>query len=228
MQLGLNKLPWYGAMLFALAIGGAGMISYHYFYAGFPQAFADIVPIGESAGTLRASMAEKETQLARERQDIQKGLDAERRLVEFREELKNLERQFNDLKVVLPDKRDVADMLRRIQTLATQSSLTIRGFKPQAVATRQQHAEWPISLSLEGTYHDLGAFFDKVSRMPRIINISGIQIKTHGANEPSPATVDAQCTVTTFVLMETPPAPVTAAGARRPAAAGARPPAAAR
>jgi hypothetical protein len=43
------------------------------------------VPIGESAGTLRASLAEKELQLARERQDIQKGLDAEQRLVDFRE-----------------------------------------------------------------------------------------------------------------------------------------------
>ena len=79
------------------------------------------------------------------------------------------------LRNVLPEQKDVGDLLRRIQTLATQSSLTIRGFKPQAVAMRQQHAEWPISLTLEGSYHDLGAFFDKVSRMPRIINISGIQ-----------------------------------------------------
>jgi len=102
MQLGLNKLPWYAAMLIALGIGGAGTISYHYLYAGFPRAVSEILPIGESDGTLRASLSEKEMQLARERQDIQKGLDAEKRLVDFREELKNLERQFNDLKVVLP------------------------------------------------------------------------------------------------------------------------------
>ena len=97
MQLGLNKLPWYAAMLIALGIGGSGMASYHYFYAGFPKAVSEILPIGESDGTLRASLAEKEMQLARERQDIQRGLDAEKRLVEFREELKTLERQFNDL-----------------------------------------------------------------------------------------------------------------------------------
>ena len=44
----------------------------------------------------------------------------------------------------------VADLLRRVQAMATQSNLTIRGFEPQAVASRDLHAEWPIELQLEG------------------------------------------------------------------------------
>jgi type IV pilus assembly protein PilO len=228
MQLGLNKLPWYGAMLIALAIGGAGAISYHYLYAGFPQAFSAIVPIGEGAGTLRASIVEQETQLARERQDIQKGLDAERRLVDFREELKNLERQFNDLKVVLPDKRDVADMLRRIQTLATQSSLVVKVFRPQAVVSKQLHQEWPMTLELNGTYHDLARFFDHVSKVPRIINVGGIAIKSKPAaeNVGDGTTITAQCTATTFVLLDKPAAPPRKPGTiQRPGAAAPRAPA---
>ncbi len=146
MQLGLNKLPWYGGMLVALAIGAAGLVSYHYFYAGFPRAVAEFLPIGEGADTMRAALDGKEKELAAVRQEIQNGLAAERRLVDFREELKNLERQFNDLKVVLPDKRDVADMLRRIQTLATQSSLVVKVFRPQAVVSKQLHQEWPMTL----------------------------------------------------------------------------------
>jgi type IV pilus assembly protein PilO len=228
MQLGLNKLPWYGAMVIALAIGAAGSTSYHYFYSGFPQAFLDIVPIGDNAGTLRANMAEKEMQLARERQDIQKGLDAERRLVEFREELKNLEQQFNDLKVVLPDKRDVADMLRRIQTLATQSSLVVKVFRPQAVVSKQLHQEWQMALELNGTYHDLARFFDHVSKVPRIINVGAISIKGKPSKEvvADGTTITAQCTATTFVLLDKPSPGVRKPGTiQRPGAAAPRAPA---
>jgi type IV pilus assembly protein PilO len=228
MQLGLNKLPWYGAMLIALGIGGAGMVSYHYLYAGFPRAFSEVLPIGESEGTLRASLSEKEMQLARERQDIQKGLDAEKRLVDFREELKNLERQFNDLKVVLPDKRDVADMLRRIQTLATQSSLVVKVFRPQAVVSKQLHQEWPMTLELDGTYHDLARFFDHVSKVPRIINVGAIAIKSKPAKDAvaDGTTITAQCTATTFVLLDKPgPANRKPGMIQRPGAAAPRAPA---
>lgn len=210
MELGLNKLPWWGQLTLYVVLGGGLVATHHYMYAVDMQAQVD---------RTHAERRKIETGIARARVE-------ERRLPEFRARVAELNTRLGALRNVLPEQKDVGDLLRRIQTLATQSSLTIRGFKPQAVAMRQQHAEWPISLSLEGTYHDLGAFFDKVSRMPRIINISGIQIKTHGTREEaSAATVDAQCTVTTFVLMEAPPPP---AGGRRPAAAGARPPTAAR
>jgi type IV pilus assembly protein PilO len=206
MALGLNNLPWYGTMILAGAIGAAGVGSYHYFYAGFPAAVAEVLPIGESSGTLRAGLVTLETDLAKERQEIQKGLEAERRLVEFREELKDLERQFNDLKVVLPDKRDVADMLRRIQTLATQSSLVVKVFRPSAVVNKEVHQEWPMSLELEGNYHDLARFFDQVGKVPRIINVGGIAIAgTKDKTPTDPMTISAKCTATTFVLLDEPP-----------------------
>ena len=212
MQLGLNKLPWYGAMIIAGLIGGSGMGAYHYFYAGFPAAVADVLPFGDAGETLRASLKEKEMQLARERQDIARGLAAEKRLVEFREELKLLERQFNDLKVVLPDKRDVADMLRRIQTLATQSSLVVKVFRPQAVVNKTLHQEWPMALELDGTFHDLARFFDHVSKVPRIINVGGIAIKGKPEKDSvDGTTITATCTATTFVLLDKP-----VAGARKP------------
>jgi type IV pilus assembly protein PilO len=228
MALGLNKLPWYGAMLLAGVIGGAGIISYHYFFAGFPSAIADVLPIGDGGETLRASIAEKEQQLARERQDIARGLAAEKRLVEFREELKLLERQFNDLKVVLPDKRDVAEMLRRIQTLATQSSLVVKVFRPQAVVSKQLHQEWPMTLELDGTYHDLARFFDHVSKVPRIINVGGIAIKGKPAKDTiDGTTITAQCTATTFVLLDKPnPAARKPGTIQRPGTPAAKAPAA--
>ena len=56
-------------------------------------------------------------------------------------------------------------------------------------------------LQAEGTYHNLGYFFDQISKFPRIINISEISLKAKTPPEPN-ATIVADMTATTFVLQE--------------------------
>ena len=120
---------------------------------------------------------------------------------QFRQQVAELEARLESLKAVLPEQKDVADLLRRIQTLATQSNLAIRGFKPAPSVTKQLHAEWPIALQLDGTYHNLAMFFDRVSKFSRIINVSGITI--HAKDKPEPnSTISVDCIATTFVLLE--------------------------
>ena len=153
VNLSLSKLPWYGQLgaFFALSLAGAGVFWNFY-----------VKPAQES-------LTQREAQLATVRADIQRGLATARRLPEFRRQVTDLEAQLDRLRPVLPSEKDVADLLRRIQGMATQSNLTIRGFAPQAVATRQMYAEWPIGLQIEGTYHNLGNFLERVSKFPRII-----------------------------------------------------------
>lgn len=215
MQLGLNKLPWYGQILLFAVIGGGGIFSYDYFYAS----------------TWRQELARNEAQLTTERAAIAKGRAAEKRLAEFRGELAELEGRFEALKAVLPEQRDVGEMLRRIQTLATQSSLVVKAFRPQPVTNRDVHQEWPMKIELDGTYHNLARFFDQVSKVPRIINVGGIAIKgkSERNNEPNDGTtISAECTATTFVLLDKPAQPAAPAkpgarpGAPRPAPAAAK------
>jgi type IV pilus assembly protein PilO len=116
------------------------------------------------------------------------------------------------LKPVLPEQKDASELLRRIETLATQSSLTVEAFTPKAIATKQFHAEWPIVLQLDGSYHNLGRFFDKISKVRRIINISELAIRAKDKPEPH-STIVAECTATTFVLLEA-SAPGQSAGAQ--------------
>ena len=99
--------------------------------------------------------------------------------------------------------------LNRMQNVASQSNLTIKTFKPGATVTRQLHAEWPINLELEGTYHNLALFFDRVGKFTRIVNVSGVDIKAKDKPEPN-ATITASCVATTFVLLDkpVPPKPV--------------------
>jgi len=188
MTLSLSKMPWYAQLGAFALLSAAGAGVFWNFYAKPAQ----------------ASIDQREAQLATLQAEIQRGLGTARRLPEFRRQVQDLEVQLERLRPVLPSEKDVAELLRRIQGMATQSNLTIRGFAPQAVATRQLYAEWPIGLQIEGTYHNLGTFLERVSKFPRIINVTGIHIK--GADPKDAGTsahsIRAECTATTFVLIE--------------------------
>lgn len=189
INLSLNKLPWYAQVGMFVALSAAGVGAFWYLYAD--QKMQDI--------------AAREAQLTTINQQIERGLNTAKRLPEFRREVESLEAQLDRLRAVLPEEQDVGDLLRRVQAMATQSRLTIRGFQPRSVTRRQMHAEWPIGLQLEGTYHDLGTFLERVSKFPRIINVGNIHIKAPDV-QSGQATISAECTATTFVLIDAQPA----------------------
>jgi type IV pilus assembly protein PilO len=203
MQLTLTKLPWYaqvGAFV-VLAVGACGVFFYYY-----------EMPV-------HAEMAGRETQLKSLRGDITMGLTTAKKLPEFRAQVTDLEARLANLKAILPEEKDAADLLNRMQTVAVQSSMTIKGFKPSPTVTKQMHAEWPIALELEGTYHNLAIFFDRVGKFTRIVNITGLDIKTRPADNK--ATITATCVATTFVLLDKPAPPKAGAKPAAPPVKGA-------
>jgi type IV pilus assembly protein PilO len=63
------------------------------------------------------------------------------------------------------------------------------------------YAALPFKLRAEGTYHNLGLFFDRISKFPRIINVGEIVIKPRQTQDAT-ASIEAECVATTFVLQE--------------------------
>ena len=143
------------------------------------------------------------------------------RLPEFRREVERKEATLQALSRILPSQKEVDDLLRKVQQLAAESSLDVLRFKPEATKPQNFYAEWPISLELDGSYHNLAYFFDRLSRLSRIVNVSNLEVDA----KPDPSiasTIKAKCTATTFVFIESaPPAP--AAPGRPGAPAGAAP-----
>ena len=148
-----------------------------------------------------SDLALKQTHLSSLNTDITKGVATARRLGEFQGEVTNLEHRLDSLKNVLPEQKDVADVLRRIQGLATQSNLTLVRFTPAAQKQQPLYLEVPYRITAMGSYHNLGLFFDRVSKVPRIINVGDISITGSARQEPN-NTVVADLTATTFVLQE--------------------------
>jgi type IV pilus assembly protein PilO len=192
-SISLAKLPWYGQIgaFVLVAILGAG--AFYYFY-DMPQQI-EIDTQAKELSTIRGR--------------ISRGQAMARQLPEFRKEIGTLEARLDALKPILPDERDVGDLLRRVQTLATQSNLQVRGFRPQPITAKEMHAEWPIALQLEGSYHNLGLFLDRVSKFPRIINIGNLTLAARPTSPTSASSMSISATATTFVLV---PAPVAAPG----------------
>jgi type IV pilus assembly protein PilO len=187
-NLSLAKAPWY-AQLGAFVLIAAGLAGAFYYFIESPR---------------QIELEAKTKELSEIRGRISKGQAMARQLPEFRKEIAGLEARLESLKPILPDERDVGDLLRRVQTLATQSNLQVRGFRPQAITTKEMHAEWPIALQLEGNYHNLGLFLDRVSKFPRIINI-GSMVVTQKPEPTATASMAIAATATTFVLVDPPP-----------------------
>jgi type IV pilus assembly protein PilO len=201
INLSMNKLPWYGQVGVFVVIGVAGAFAFWNYYAR--PANADIEA--------------RQATLMQVRAEINRGQTTARRLPEFRQEVATLELQLDRLRAVLPEERDVADLLNRINGMATESNLKILGFIPAATSKKTLHTEWPIGLRLEGSYHDLGMFLERISKFPRIINVGNMRVKAR-EQQNARSTVTIDVTATTFVLADQ-PKPATPAGA--PAKGGA-------
>jgi type IV pilus assembly protein PilO len=195
MNLTLAKLPWHTQIGLFVGLSVAATAVFYFLYAS----------------PAREEMAARQRELASLRLDINKGMAIASKLRQFKLQVGELEVRLEGLKAVLPGEKDkdFPDLLRRIQTLAIQSNVVLQKWKPaSAPSPKELHAEWPIELQLDGTYHNLGMFFDRMSKLSRIINVSGLLIKEKTPPEPM-ATITAQCVATTFILLDTPPKPTT-------------------
>ncbi len=204
MDISLTKLPWYGQIgaFVALSLTGVGLFYYYY------------------EEPTRSEVSSREITLKALRADVAKGQATEKKLPEFRTQVGELEERLASLSEVLPEEKDGAELLRQMQATAVQSNLVIKSFKPAPVVTKQLHSEWPISLELDGTYHNLAQFFDRVGKFARIVNISGLAVKGRDPGKDkgdARATITANCVATTFVLLDK-PAPKKGAKGATPAA----------
>ena len=185
--------------------------------------------------------AAKTKQLETLRKEIQKLEVTASKLPEFQREVAELEKELEALKQILPAGKETADLMRRVQALASESRLTVKKFTPRATvrkefsaepaaagprrpaapaakgaaaaAPKDYYEEWPIDVDIDGNYHNLGLFFDRIGRFRRLVNIGSLKVKAQ--RDPTASrTISVGCVATTYVYVEAAPA-APAAGAGR-------------
>jgi type IV pilus assembly protein PilO len=155
-------------------------------------------------GPAQAELAARTAQAESLEMDLMRAQQVAARLPSAEREVRALEVSLRETEAVIPEEKDPQDVLRNLHELASESMLDIASFKPKAAMSRAQYTEWPIELGVEGNYHDLGRFFDRIASMSRLISISDLQIKTNTRTDGR-GTVSASCVATTFVFQKTTP-----------------------
>jgi type IV pilus assembly protein PilO len=136
---------------------------------------------------------------------VQQRTAFETRLKTNKQELAQLEERLEILQSILPAEKETPGFLKSVQQMATSSNLKINRFKPQSLIPHDFYADWPIEIIVEGNYHGLGLFFEKLSQATRIIDVDALSIK-HIAQSTDPGrTLTAACNVTTYVFLENQP-----------------------
>jgi type IV pilus assembly protein PilO len=124
------------------------------------------------------------SEIAQKRQEIQ-GLDQKiyqakiraKDLPKFEAELKEVNAQFQEALRLLPNEREIPNLLRSITEVGTEAHLDFRYFSPQKERAKEFYYEIPVAIEVSGSYHNVASFFDAVGRMERIVNILEVSMK---------------------------------------------------
>jgi type IV pilus assembly protein PilO len=94
-----------------------------------------------------------------------------RDLQKYNEQVAKLNEELKNALTQLPNEKEIPEILKTISSLGRESNLEFTLFKPRPEQPQQFFANVPIDLVALGSYHNVGIFFDKVSKLPRIINV---------------------------------------------------------
>lgn len=116
-------------------------------------------------------------------------------------ELKHMNLTLKELEAIIPQRKEISDILRKIQQLANDSRLNIVKFTPKGEIDKEFYSEWPIPIEITGNYHNLAMFFDRLSHFSRLFNIENFSIKSL-KNQTEASTISANFTAKTYIFRE--------------------------
>lgn len=183
IETGLEGKPWYFGLLAGLLIGAGLFWGAHYLF---------LHPMKEDIAGLQRRLDDLQIQ-------IQEGRSAQARLPQFREQVRRLELELDKLLRILPARLNTQEILRNVRTLAEQGDFNLKKFQPGQLVEREFYKEWPIQIDLDGQYHNLAVFFDKIRRYPRIFNIENLKMETIKTRGSGAHTLSTSFTAKTFV-----------------------------
>lgn len=124
-------------------------------------------------------LAELETKEREEETLRQQYLDKKRQAINldlYTQQLAEIDRSFGALLKQLPDKSEVEALLIEVNQAGLGRGLQFELFRPGAEVIKDFYAELPISVKINGAYHDFGAFAADIAKLPRIVTLNNISI----------------------------------------------------
>ncbi len=123
----------------------------------------------------------------------------------YKDQVKKLDEELTTALKQLPNEKEIPEILRNISSLGKESQLEFVLFRPKPEDPQQFYARVPIELTFVGSYHHTGLFFDKVSKLPRIINVVDFTMArppSSGKEATEEVAVKTSCLINTYRFIE--------------------------
>lgn len=167
----------------AIVAGLAALLAGGYFTLVYRDASSEL-----------ARLRSKELELQRKLSEVR---SIAANIAEFEEEIAGLEVKLQKILRQLPNDKELEVLLTDISNLGKTAGVEIKSFRRREEVVHDFYAEVPIDLEIEGSYHDLGQFFDLLAGLPRIVNMGQLQMKV-GKENIDGTILRVQGTATTF------------------------------
>jgi type IV pilus assembly protein PilO len=203
----LQSLAWY----FQLAIfGGVALLIFGLFW-------------NFVTSSMRTETAEIEDQVAVLKQQNEAARIASQRINEFRADYQRKQEEYEELKALLPEQREITNVLQNLQDRARSTRLTLRRFSPKDDFSKDFYSGKPVEVEVTSSFANLRQFYEELAKMQRIVSITDFNIKQTPVQSAN-RTIDAQFLLTAYYVsaeklqVQKPAAPQQPAPGSQPAA----------
>jgi len=145
-------------------------------------------------------------ELSRLTKELNESKAITRELQNFKEQIAKLNEELKTALTQLPNEKEIPEILKNISSLGKESNLEFTLFRPKPEEPQQFYAKVPIDLIVLGSYHNIGLFFDKVSKLPRIINVVDFNMTrakdVKGKISETENLVKSSCMINTYRFIE--------------------------
>jgi Tfp pilus assembly protein PilO len=162
MKIGsLNNIPWYVRLVVFVAVALGIYAGFWYFVTRGTR--KDTRELTEQIEVLKKANMEAQA--------------ASQRLNEFRTAYKNKQEELEELRALLPEQRELTNVLQGIQDRARVTSLQLRKFTPKDDVQQDFYSGKKIDVAVQSTFSGLRAFFDQMAKYQRIVSITNFEVK---------------------------------------------------
>jgi type IV pilus assembly protein PilO len=205
----LKNLKWYFQLIMLVAVAS---VAYYGVYSYV-------------TGPTRMETAEISSQVAQLQAKNEAARVATQRINEFRALYASKQQEYEELKVLLPEEREITNVLQGLQDTAKQSRLTVMRFSPRDDSVQDSITAKPVEIEVDSNFNSLRAFFDSMAKLPRIVSVSDFKLNQLD-KQTAEKTIHAQFLLTAYYATPenlTKPAPAKPGTPGAPAAQPAAP-----
>jgi type IV pilus assembly protein PilO len=185
-----------------IMLGAMSLIILSYIYFG-----TSFLPFSYPVRKAKIEALDKE--YAKLSAELEKARKMVGNLARLEAEYDRLHDQWVSAQQLLPEEKEMPDLLRKVTTAGMKAGVEFALFEPTAPTPRDFYTEHPVKVHVRGGYHQVGIFLSRLANMPRIVNVSRLELNAPGTARAGKgkraikkiSTVEAEFTLSAYTLL---------------------------